>query len=110
MNFKSYLIILLISALISCSKDKTNTCTIIPSYDVEISSIINTYCIACHQSGNTAGGINLENKNFVEQHIDQIISEIETQSMPQYGSPAPTDAERDSIIIILNCWLDNVIR
>ena len=79
MNLKSYLFILLISALISCSKDKTNTCTIIPSYDVEISSIINSYCIVCHQSGNAAGGINLENENFVEQHIDQIISEIETQ-------------------------------
>ena len=65
MNLKSYLIILLISALISCTKDKTNTCTIIPSYDVEISSIINSYCIACHQSGNTAGGINLENENWL---------------------------------------------
>ena len=110
MNLKSYLFILLISALISCSKDKTNTCTIIPSYDVEISSIINTYCIACHQSNNASGGVILEDKNSVEQHINQIILEIESQSMPPYGMPAPLGLERDSIIIILNCWLENVVR
>ena len=54
--------------------------------------------------------INLDDKNLVEQHINQIILEIESQSMPPYGMPAPTDLERDSIIVILNCWLENVVR
>ena len=75
MNLKSYLFILLISALISCSKDKTNTCTIIPSYDVEISSIINSYCIVCHQGEDRELWIRIlknhplfyhKNKTFIE--------------------------------------------
>ena len=39
-----------------------------------------------------------------------VILEIESQSMPPYGMPAPTDLERDSIIVTLNCWLENVVR
>jgi hypothetical protein len=52
----------------------------------------------------------LEDKNSVEQHINQIILEIESQSMPPYGMPAPLGLERDSIIVILNCWLDNLVQ
>ena len=110
MNFKCFFIHIMILVFISCSKDKTNSCIINPSYDVEVSSIMNAYCIACHQTNNASGGVNLDDKNLVEQHINQIILEIESQSMPPYGMPAPTDLERDSIIVILNCWLENVVR
>ena len=110
MNLKSFFIITVILFFISCSKDKTNSCTINPTYDVEISSIMSSYCIACHQSNNSSGGVSLEDENLVEQHINQIILEIEAQSMPPYGMPVPTDLERDSIIVILNCWLENVVR
>ena len=108
MKFNCFFVFMLLLAFISCSKDKTNSCTTNPSYDVEVSYIMNAYCIACHQTNNASGGINLDNKNFVEQHINQIISEIESQSMPPYGMPAPTDSERDLIIVILNCWLENL--
>ena len=110
MKYNCFFISIVLSALISCSKDKTNNCTINPSYDVEVSSIMNAYCIACHQTNNASGGVNLDDKNLVEQNINQIILEIESQSMPPYGMPAPTDLERDSIIVILNCWLENVVR
>ena len=110
MKFNRFFISIVLSVLISCSKDKTNNCTINPSYDVEVSYIMNAYCIACHQTNNSSGGVKLDDKNLVEQHINQIILEIESQSMPPYGMPAPTDLERDSIIVILNCWLENVVR
>ena len=110
MKFNCIFIISVLFSSISCSKDKTNNCTINPTYDVEISSIMNSYCIACHQSNNASGGVVLDDKNSVEQHINQIILEIEAQTMPPYGMPAPTDLERDSIIVILNCWLENVVR
>lgn len=110
MKFNCLFIISVLFSSISCSKDKTKNCTINPTYDVEISSIMNSYCIACHQSNNASGGVILEDKNSVEQHINQIILEIESQSMPPYGMPAPLALERDSIIVILNCWLDNLVQ
>ena len=110
MNFKCFFIHIMILVIISCSKDKTNSCTTNPSYDIEVSSIMNSYCISCHQLNNASGGVVLDDRNSVEQHINQIILEIEAQTMPPYGMPAPTDLERDSIIVILNCWLENVVR
>ncbi|MAW83746.1 MAG: hypothetical protein CL832_04870 [Crocinitomicaceae bacterium] len=98
---------IILTILFSCTKDRTNNCSISPTYSNDLVPIFNSYCISCHQGNNISGGVLLDNGSSVEQHINKIISEIEIQTMPPYGMPTPTDSERDSIIIILNCWLEN---
>jgi len=106
-NIKYFFSVIIFTILFSCTKDRTNNCSISPTYSDDLVPIFNSYCISCHQGNNISGGVLLDNWSSVEQHINQIISEIEIQTMPPYGMPRPTDSERDSIIIILNCWLEN---
>ena len=107
MKIKRILFFSILLLFFSCTKDRTSNCAISPTYSDDLIPIFNSYCISCHEGNNSSGGVLLDNMNSVEQHITTIINEIETQTMPPYGMPIPKDSERDSIVLILNCWLDN---
>jgi uncharacterized membrane protein len=103
--FSTFIFAILI--IFSCTKDKTNVCSFESSYSNDLIPFFNDYCISCHQNGNNSGGVVLDNHASVEQHINKIITEIQSLSMPPYGMPTATDNERDSILEKLNCWAVN---
>ena len=104
-NSSSLIFLCLSTLLFSCTKDRTKQCDIDPSYSFNIAPFFNTYCVACHQSNSSSGGVNLDNFESVSNHIDQSISEFRDGTMPSPGSLSPEPSQRDSILELLNCWV-----
>ena len=104
-NSSSLIFLCLSTLLFSCTKDRTKQCDIDPSYSSDIAPFFNTYCVSCHQSNSSSGGVNLDNFESVSNHIDHSISEFRDGTMPSPGSLSPESSKRDSILEILNCWV-----
>lgn len=97
----------------ACGKDDTNpndsgpACTLSGSdlsYDKNMKSIIDRYCISCHYSGSTVQGIvgdytsydGIKSRLSNGKVLDRVVVK---KDMPQGGGMP--QAQRDSI----NCWL-----
>lgn len=55
----------------------------------------------CHQTNNASGNVILENHTTISDNINMSILEIEAGTMP------PSSPLNDSIITLLNCWVEN---
>ena len=86
---------------LACSKDKTSTCTSFPSFSQDIEQIFISNCMPCHQTNNAGGNVILENHTTISDNINMSILEIEAGTMP------PSSPLNDSIITMLNCWVEN---
>ena len=86
---------------LACSKDKTSTCTIFPTFTQDVEQIFMSNCTPCHQTNNNYGGVILENHSTISNNINASILEIEAGTMP------PSSPLNDSIITMLNCWVEN---
>ena len=84
-----FLLFCLIVCIVSCTKDKTSVCDIDPSFAVDVQPFFDMYCVTCHESNSSSGGVVLNDYNAVYSHINSSISEIEQGTMP-YGMPSPT--------------------
>jgi hypothetical protein len=106
--------LLLMVFLYSCSSDKgllppvpvspagTNNCDSV-KYTQDIQPIFNTYCTSCHNPGNLSGNLDLTNYSTASIEAADIKNRaFILKDMPQAGSPAPSDAEREKI----KCWVE----
>ena len=80
-NSSSLIFLCLSTLLFSCTKDRTKQCDIDPSYSFDIAPFFNTYCVACHQSNSSSGGVNLDNFESVSNCL-------------LYTSPSPRDGTK----------------
>ena len=106
MKFNSSVLIFvcLSTFLFSCTKDRTKECDIDPSYSSDIAPFFNTYCVSCHQSNSSSGGVNLDNFESVSNHIDYCISEFRRNNA-SFRQLIPGYFTKDSILELLNCWV-----
>jgi len=86
---------------LACSKDKTSTCSSFPAFTQDIEQIFITNCTSCHQTNAANGNIILENYTTISDNINVSILQIEAGTMP------PTAPLNDTIITMLNCWVEN---
>ena len=66
-NSSSLIFLCLSTLLFSCTKDRTEQCDIDPSYSFDIAPFFNTYCVSCHQSNSSSGGVNLDNFEEIKE-------------------------------------------
>ncbi|MDG2343006.1 MAG: hypothetical protein P8L23_00325 [Flavobacteriales bacterium] len=103
--------IFLTMVCISCSKDKTEPplpCLDNPSFDLEIKNIFLNNCSGCHQTGNAINGIVLEDFSSIKLNLDHSMEEIQNGTMPPPSVIMPPSGMlNDSIISLLNCWVEN---
>jgi hypothetical protein len=100
---------LVISFLFSCKKEATPTtvyntninvnCSKTISYKNEISPMLNMYCIGCHSSNQSSGGINLSGFSNASNLATRSLNSIKNGSMPPMGSIP------DSLVQKLSCWI-----
>jgi len=102
LNLKTiYIFSFVLSIFFGCSKDKTSACTSFPTFSQEIEQVFITNCMPCHQTNNANGGVILENHSTISNNINASILQIEAATMP------PSTPLNDSIISLLNCWVEN---
>lgn len=101
--------LVIVSAFVACTKDKTtpttttststnSTCSDTIRYSVEVLDMINSSCISCHGSGGTSP--DLSDYSKVSTHASAVYGSINSGSMPQ-GSSKLSDA----IIQDMQCWI-----
>ena len=100
----AFVFCLFVEGLFSCSKDKTMEplpCEANPSFETEIKSIFLNNCTSCHNSNANNVGVILEDYESIKLNLDHSIEEISIGTMP------PSGKLNDSIIVLLNCWVEN---
>ena len=101
MNLQNLFTIIVLLALINCSKDKTGLCETNPSFNHEVKLIFTNNCMDCHMYSSNFGGVVLEDFSSIKSSLDKSISEIEAGTMP------PSGRLSDSVISIINNWICN---
>jgi hypothetical protein len=102
-------LVIAIIFLTSCKKDKTpvsvidNTCTDTISFSNQILPMMQTYCISCHDYGNSTGYILTNHSNISANALLVYNSLLGTsvQLMPK-GGPALND----TLIKQFSCWIN----
>ena len=112
----SFLFLLFVNGLFSCSKDKTTEplpCDANSLFETEVKLIFLNNCTSCHNSNINYAGIILEDYESIVENIDHSMSEINAGTMPydENFSPAITsnliDMLNDTIIEKIECWILN---
>jgi hypothetical protein len=108
--YKLFTIAFFCLLLVSCKKESTKTlspitnnptsCSQTISYKNEVEPMIKMYCLGCHSSNQTSGGINLSGYSNTSTHASRSLNSIKNGSMPPVGSIP------DSLIQKLNCWIN----
>jgi hypothetical protein len=70
--------------------------------------LVNTYCVSCHNTGATAGGLVLEGLNLDAaadnaETWEKVLRKVRGHLMPPPGSPQPAPKELDSFV----AWIEN---
>lgn len=93
----------------SCEKDKTpvsvidNNCTDTISFSNQILPMVQTYCISCHDYGNSTGYI-LTNHSNISANASVVYNSLlgtSVQLMPKNGP-----ALNDTLIKQFSCWIN----
>tara|TARA_B100000768_G_scaffold133749_1_gene124536 strand:+ start:944 stop:1318 length:375 start_codon:yes stop_codon:yes gene_type:complete len=112
----SFLFLLFVNGLFSCSKDKTTEplpCDANSLFETEVKLIFLNNCTSCHNSNINYAGIILEDYESIVENIDHSMSEINAGTMPydENFNPAITsnliDMLNDTIIEKIECWILN---
>src|SRR5262249_27167646 len=75
----------------------------LPSYTQVIRPLVTRYCLTCHNSSKTRGGIDLEafpDEATVRKNLplwQKVAENLRSGSMPPAGKPPPTPAELDTL-------------
>ena len=103
---KNIFFFLTVLLVFSCTKENEEdylSCDIDSvDYTSTIKNIIDLKCVNCHFDGNINGPV-LENYEQVIGEIDNILLQINTNTMPPLGSPTLTECEK----LQIQAWLDN---
>ena len=78
---------------------------------VPVKSVVNQYCLDCHDADVTKGGLDLEHisRDGITQHSDeweQVIRKMRARQMPPVGKERPTDKAYDDVVASLSTSLD----
>src|SRR5262249_43327455 len=76
-----------------------------------VSTVVNQYCVSCHNSRTKTGGLALDTvaSHEVAQEPDlweKVVRKIRARQMPPVGTPRPDDATYDAVIASLETSLD----
>ena len=112
----SFLFLLFVGSLFSCSKDKTDEplpCEANSLFETEIKPIFLNNCTSCHNSNVNYAGIILEDYESIVENIDHSMSEINAGTMPYDTNYIPAinssliDVLNDTLIDKIECWILN---
>ncbi|MEJ1241805.1 DUF1592 domain-containing protein [Chryseolinea sp. T2] len=76
----------------------------IPSYEQDIRPLMASKCFSCHNTGNTKGGVNLDNYKELGRVIEdgafwlKVVDQIKTRSMPPKSEPPLSPAEYSQLV------------
>ena len=98
---------LVVGLTTSCSKQKVSSvtnpnCTDSVYYSTQIKPMLDTYCLSCHDVGNSTS-YTITNHSNTSSNATNILKAMrgELQLMPQNGP-----ALNDSLIQQFNCWIN----
>jgi hypothetical protein len=103
--------LLLLSPVAFLAGALTSNSTPDPTYEKDIYPLIAKYCGGCHSGESAPGGIPLRSFKtaaFLTSHRsdwERVVKNLNNRHMPPVGSPAPTDAERQTILEFLSTAL-----
>ena len=81
------------------------------SYETQIRPVLAKNCFECHNTGNTKGGVNLDNYKEVDRVIKdgqfwlKVLDQIKTRSMPPKAEPALSEKEYHLLVDGINSIL-----
>ena len=106
---KIFLVLVLFACVTSCKKDKALssaidfTCTDTISFSAQILPMVQTYCLSCHNTGNSTG-YTLIDHTSISNSASAIYSSLlgtYVELMPQGGPQL-----NDSLIKQFSCWIN----
>ena len=112
----SFLFLLFVGGLFSCSKDKTDEplpCEANSLFETEIKPIFLNNCTNCHNSNINYASVILEDYESIVENIDHSMSEINAGTMPYDEDFTPAinssliDVLDDTLIDKIECWILN---
>ena len=112
----SFLFLLFVGSLFSCSKDKTDEplpCEANSLFETEIKPIFLNNCTNCHNSNINYASVILEDYESIVENIDHSMSEIKAGTMPYDENFTPAinssliDVLNDTLIDKIECWILN---
>ncbi len=112
----SFLFLLFVGGLFSCSKDKTDEplpCEANSLFETEIKPIFLNNCTNCHNSNINYASVILEDYESIVENIDHSMSEIKAGTMPYDENFTPAinssliDVLNDTLIDKIECWILN---
>ena len=79
-----------------------------------VKSVVNQYCVSCHDAEVKKGGLDLERISIDEvarhpKEWEQVIRKLRTRQMPPVGKERPADKAYDDIVASLSTSLDRAV-
>jgi hypothetical protein len=78
-----------------------------PSYQTDVQPVIKERCTACHFAGSTIAKLDFTSYPSVYQNRGPILDQLYACNMPPSTAPAPTPAERATLLTWLVCGATN---
>ena len=81
-----------------------------------IRPLMATKCFECHNTGNTKGGVNLDNYKEIERVIKdgqfwlKVLDQIKTRAMPPKSEPALSEKDYHKLVDGINTILQSSLR
>src|SRR5690349_12013133 len=86
------------------------------NYETEVRPLLSTKCFQCHNTGNTKGGVNLDNYKEQARVIEdgqlwlKVLDQIKTRQMPPKGEPALSPETYTKLIDGINSILQSSLQ
>ena len=86
------------------------------SYDTQIRPLMAKKCFECHNTGNTKGGVNLDNYKEIGRVIQdgkfwlKVLDQIKTRTMPPKSEPALSEHDYHQLVDGINSILQSSLR
>ena len=82
-----------------------------PPLGALVKSVVNQYCVSCHDADVKKGGLDLErlSREDITQHSEEwerVIRKMRARQMPPLGKQRPTDSTCDQVVTRLSSSLD----
>lgn len=82
-----------------------------PLRPAEAKTLVDSYCISCHNERTKTGGLALDDIDFTKisanaERLEKVVRKLGTGSMPPQGLPRPDAATHDALISLLAGELD----
>jgi hypothetical protein len=86
------------------------------NYETDIRPLMATKCFECHNTGNTKGGVNLDNYKETERVIEdgqfwlKVLDQIKTRAMPPKSEPVLSEKDYHKLVDGINTILQSSLR